>query len=78
MDICILVTLYLSNGQEKKKKEKHKQGLVYPNTLSHIYPQNLHHTYLCSKNAIPSSICAMSLHSKSYFFLLCNLKVMGN
>jgi hypothetical protein len=39
------VTLYLSNGQEKKKKEKHKQRLVvsrYPepyfSTKSPPYP----------------------------------------
>jgi hypothetical protein len=50
----MLVTLYLSNGQEKKRKEKKRKEkasrrLVYPNTLSHTSPQNTHHTYLHSK-----------------------------
>jgi hypothetical protein len=45
----MLVTLYLSNGQEKKGKEKASERLVYPNTLSHTSPQNPHHTYLHSK-----------------------------
>jgi hypothetical protein len=39
----MLVTLYLSNGHEKKRKEKKRKEkasktLVYPNTLSHTSP----------------------------------------
>jgi hypothetical protein len=52
----MLVTLYLSNSQEKKKKEKHKQRLGYSNILSHTSPQNLNHTYINRKIAIPSIV----------------------
>jgi hypothetical protein len=50
----MLVNLYLSNGQEKK--EKTSKILVCPNTLGHTSLQNLHHTYLHSKNAIPGIV----------------------
>jgi hypothetical protein len=35
----MLVTLYLSNSQEKIKKKKASKRLVYPNTLNHTSPQ---------------------------------------
>jgi hypothetical protein len=75
----MLVTLDLSNGQEKKrKKKKASKRLVYPNTLSHTYPQNLHHTYLYKKTDILSivyvpCICIQKNHT---YFLLCNSKLM--
>jgi hypothetical protein len=59
------------------RKEKSSKRLIYPNTLSHISPQNIHHTYLHRKNATPigiRSICAMSLHSKLYFFFIVQFK----
>jgi hypothetical protein len=66
----MLVTLYLSNGQEKKRKEKASKRLVYPNTLSHTSPQNLHHTYLHSKNAIPSIVyvSCIFIQNHTYFY----------
>jgi hypothetical protein len=33
----------------KKRKEKASKRLVYPNTLSHTSPQNIHHTYIHKK-----------------------------
>jgi hypothetical protein len=33
----------------KKRKEKASKRLVYPNTLTHTSPQNIHHTYQHSK-----------------------------
>jgi hypothetical protein len=57
----MLVTLYLSNGQQKEKERKTQaKDLLYPNTLSHTFPQNIHHTYLYSKNAIPSIVYVRS------------------
>jgi hypothetical protein len=72
----MLVILYLSNGQEKKIKEKASKRLVYPNTLSHTSPQNFHHTYLHSKKAIPSIVYVPCLCIQNHI-LLCNLKLMG-
>jgi hypothetical protein len=66
----MLVTLYLSNGQEKKRKEKEGKRLVYLNTLSHTSPQNLHHTYLHSKNAIPSIVYVPCLCIQNHTFIV--------
>jgi hypothetical protein len=46
----------MAKKRKEKKKKKASKRLVYPNTLSHTSPQNLHHTYLHSKNAIPSIV----------------------
>jgi hypothetical protein len=73
----MLATLYLSNGQENKKKEKTNKEWLFPNTLSHTSPQNHPHTYVYSKMLSKYSICVMPLHSKLYLFLLCNSKLMG-
>jgi hypothetical protein len=63
--------------RKEKERKNTSKDLLYPNTLSHTSPQNVYYAYLCSKKIIPSIGCDMSLHSKSYFFLLCNLKLMG-
>jgi hypothetical protein len=42
--------------RKRKERKKTSKDLLYPNTLSHTSPQNLHHTYIYRKNAIPSII----------------------
>jgi HKD family nuclease len=54
----------------KENKENTSKNLLYPKTLSHTSPQNLHHTYLYKKCYCKYSICATPLHSKSYFFIV--------
>jgi hypothetical protein len=47
MDIMHACNITPFQCQEKKKKEKKAiKRLVYPNTLSHTSPQNLHHTFI--------------------------------
>jgi hypothetical protein len=41
--------------KDKKEKEASKR-LVYLNTLSHTSPENLHHSYLFSRNSILSIV----------------------
>jgi hypothetical protein len=56
--------------QWPRKKRKSKQRVVYPKTLSHTSPQNLHHTYLHSKNAIPSIVYVPRLYIQNIFFIV--------
>jgi hypothetical protein len=71
----MLVTLYLSNGQEKRKKKA--KTCISEYSLSHTSSQNLHHTYLYSKNAIPSIVYVPCLCIQNHNFLLCNSMLMG-
>jgi hypothetical protein len=64
----------------KRKERKRKQAskrLVYLNTLSHTSPQNHHHTYLHSKNAIPTIVYVSYLCTHKHTSFLCNSKLMG-
>jgi hypothetical protein len=61
-------------SQEKKKKENTSKNLLYPNTLSHTSPQNLHYTYLCSKNAIPSIVYVPCLCIQNHNYFYCTIQ----
>jgi hypothetical protein len=56
--------------KEKRKKIKSKQRLVYLKTLSHTSPQNLHHTYLHSKNAIPTIVYVPCIYIQNILFIV--------
>jgi hypothetical protein len=61
-----------------KRKEKHEQRLVVSKYLESYFSTKISTipAYI-AKCYSKYSIYAMSLHSKSYFFLLCNSKLMG-
>jgi hypothetical protein len=71
----MLVTLYLSNGQEKNRKEKHKQRLVVSKYLEPCISTKSPSYLPRYQNAIPKYMCH-AFACKSYFFLLCNSKLM--
>jgi hypothetical protein len=60
--------------KEKKRKEKASKRLVKPNTLSHTYLQNLHHTYLYRKNAIPSIVYVPCLCIQNHVPFYCAIR----
>jgi hypothetical protein len=39
-------------AKKKKRKKNTSKDLLYPNTLSHTSPKNLHHTYLAQAGLI--------------------------
>jgi hypothetical protein len=59
------------------KKRKSKQRLVYPNTLRHTSPQNLHHTYLHSKNDIPSIVYVPCLYIQNHVPFIVQFEAHG-
>jgi hypothetical protein len=62
--------------RKRKERKKTSKDLLYPNTLSIILHKiSTIPTYI-EKCYSKYCICAMSLHSKSYFFLLCSSKLM--
>jgi hypothetical protein len=60
--------------KEKKRKEKASKRLVYPNTLSHTSPQNLHHTYLHRKNSIPSTVYVSFICLQNHTSFYCAIR----
>jgi hypothetical protein len=63
--------------RKEKRKKNTSKDLLYPNTLTILLHKiSTIPTYI-EKCYSKYSICAISLDSKSYFFLLCNSKLMG-
>jgi hypothetical protein len=60
--------------RKENKIIKSKQRLVYPNTLSHTSLQNLQHTYLHSKNAIPSIVYVPCLCIQNHVPFYCAIR----
>jgi hypothetical protein len=80
MDIthaCDIIAFQWPRNEKKEKERKRKKaskGLVYPNTLSRTYPQIIHHTYLHSRNAIPSIVYVPCLCTQNHTSFYCAIQ----
>jgi hypothetical protein len=58
-------------------RKKASKRLVYPNTLSHTSSQNLHHTYLHRKNAIPSIVYVPCICIQNHTYFIVQFEAHG-
>jgi hypothetical protein len=74
MDIMHACDFYtFPMAKKRKERENASKRLVYPNTLSHT-SQNPHHTYLHSKNAIPSIVYVPCLYIQNHTPFYCAIR----